>query len=157
MAPVSCGVRCKRLWRVEKKPVLLSRLDQVGGRLLVTVSCFETVKAVMSPSNWRFGQLAAVLDGGVVAQGGRRAAGIVGLIAAKAAGYGPSPEPALGKMTEAPDPAHAFREASLVGQRAVIESLCTVRPRRQPRGRMRSGLDGLAVFDTSTVVIDWRC
>lgn len=63
---------------------------------------------------------------------------------------------ALGKIAEAPDPAQAFREASLMGQRAVIEALCTVRLRRQPRGRMRTGLDGLPVFDTSTVVVDWK-
>jgi site-specific DNA recombinase len=63
---------------------------------------------------------------------------------------------ALGKIAEAPDPAQAFREASLMGQRAVIEALCTVRLRRQPRGRMRTGLDGLPIFDTSTVVVDWK-
>lgn len=63
---------------------------------------------------------------------------------------------ALGKIAEARDPAQAFREASLMGQRAVIDALCTVRLRRQPRGRMRTGLDGCPIFDTSTVVVDWK-
>jgi site-specific DNA recombinase len=63
---------------------------------------------------------------------------------------------ALGKIAESPDPAQAFRDASLMGQRAVIDALCTVRLQRAPRGRMRTGHDGLPVFDTNTVIIDWK-
>jgi hypothetical protein len=57
----------------------LSGLNVVGGRLLVTASCFETVRAVMSQSNWWLRTRGSCTGRGgvVVAQGGRRAAGIV--------------------------------------------------------------------------------
>ncbi len=63
---------------------------------------------------------------------------------------------ALGKIASAPDPAQAFREASLMSQRAVIDALVTVKVRRQPRGRTCNGPDGLPIFDTSTVDIEWK-
>jgi site-specific DNA recombinase len=64
---------------------------------------------------------------------------------------------ALGKIAEAPDPAQAFRDASLMGQRAVIDALCTVRLHRQPRGRLkRDPVTCQGVIDPATVVIDWR-
>jgi site-specific DNA recombinase len=64
---------------------------------------------------------------------------------------------ALGKITESPDPAQAFREASLMAQRAVIEALCTVRLHRQPKGRLkRDPLTRQEVIDPATVGIDWR-
>ena len=63
---------------------------------------------------------------------------------------------ALSKVAAAPDPAQAFREASLMAQRAVIDVLCVVRLKRAARGRMRTGPDGLPVFDTDSVVIEWR-
>jgi hypothetical protein len=43
----------------------------------------------------------------------------------------------LGKITDSPDPAQAFREASLVGERAVIDTLYTVRLHRQPKSRSK--------------------
>jgi hypothetical protein len=63
---------------------------------------------------------------------------------------------ALGKIAEAHDPAQAFRDASLMGQRAVIDALAVVRLRRAGRGRMRTDQDGHPLIDTSTVDIDWR-
>ncbi len=63
---------------------------------------------------------------------------------------------ALGKILSAPDPAQAFREASLMGQRAVIDALATVRVRRTGKGRMRTDRDGRPLIDTSTVIIEWR-
>ncbi|MGO9157845.1 recombinase family protein [Mycobacterium sp.] len=63
---------------------------------------------------------------------------------------------ALGKIAEAPDPAQAFREASLMGQRAVIDALCTVRLRRAGKGRLKRDLSGREVIDPASVVIDWR-
>jgi site-specific DNA recombinase len=64
---------------------------------------------------------------------------------------------ALGKIAESPDPARAFREASLMAQRAVIEALVTVKVRRQPRGRMkRSLVTGREEIDPATVDIDWK-
>ena len=44
----------------------------------------------------------------------------------------------LSKVAAAPDPAQAFREASLMAQRAVIDVLCVVRLKRAARGRMRT-------------------
>jgi hypothetical protein len=64
---------------------------------------------------------------------------------------------ALGKIAEAADPAQAFREASLMGQRAVIDALCSVRLHRQPRGRLkRDPVTRREVIDPASVVIDWR-
>ena len=40
----------------------VSGLNLVGGRLLVTASYPETVRAVMSQSNWRFRTRGSVLD-----------------------------------------------------------------------------------------------
>lgn len=44
--------------------VWLYGLNLVGGRLLVTASCFETLRAVMSQSNWRFRMGGSVLGEG---------------------------------------------------------------------------------------------
>jgi hypothetical protein len=44
---------------------------------------------------------------------------------------------ALGRIIAAPDPAQAFREGSLMAQRAVIDALCTVRLRRAAEGRLK--------------------
>lgn len=64
---------------------------------------------------------------------------------------------ALGKIAESADPAQAFRDASLMAQRAVIDALCTVRLHRQPKGRLkRDPLTRREVIDPATVVIDWR-
>ncbi len=63
---------------------------------------------------------------------------------------------ALGKIAESPDPAQAFREASLMAQRAVIDALCTVRLRRQPRGRLKRNREGREVIDPATVDITWK-
>jgi site-specific DNA recombinase len=64
---------------------------------------------------------------------------------------------ALGKIAESPDPAQAFREASLMAQRAVIDALCTVRLRRQPKGRLkRDPFTRREVIDPATVDIGWR-
>jgi site-specific DNA recombinase len=63
---------------------------------------------------------------------------------------------ALGGVLAAADPAQAFREASLMGQRAVIDALAVVRLRRAPRGRMRTDNNGRPLMDTSTVIIDWK-
>lgn len=43
-----------------------------------------------------------------------------------------------------------------MAQRAIVDALCVVRLKRAARGRMRTGPDGLPVFDTDSVVIDWR-
>ena len=59
---------------------------------------------------------------------------------------------ALGNLAAAADPAAAFRTATVMGQRAIIDSLCTVRLQRVPRGRPGRG----CTFDTSSVVIDWK-
>jgi len=48
----------------DRTTALLSGLNLVGGRLLVTASYFETVRAVMSQSNWRFRTGGSVLDEG---------------------------------------------------------------------------------------------
>jgi site-specific DNA recombinase len=63
---------------------------------------------------------------------------------------------ALGGVLAAADPVQAFRDASLMGQRAVIDALAVVRLRRAPRGRMRTDEDGRPLIDTSTVIIDWK-
>jgi DNA invertase Pin-like site-specific DNA recombinase len=63
---------------------------------------------------------------------------------------------ALEQVAAAPDPAQAFREATLMGQRAVIDALCVVRLKRAARGRLRRDREGREVIDPSTVVIDWR-
>lgn len=59
---------------------------------------------------------------------------------------------ALGVLAGAPDPAEAFRDASLMGQRAVIDSLVFVRLRRAARGRLPRGV----FIDPDTVDIQWR-
>jgi site-specific DNA recombinase len=64
---------------------------------------------------------------------------------------------ALGKIAESPDPALAFREASLMAQRAVIDALCIVRLHRQPKGRLkRDAVSRREVIDPATVDIRWR-
>jgi hypothetical protein len=64
---------------------------------------------------------------------------------------------ALGKIAEAHDPAQAFRDASLMGQRAIIDVLAEVRLHRQPRGRMkRDPVTRREVIDPATVDIDWK-
>jgi site-specific DNA recombinase len=64
---------------------------------------------------------------------------------------------ALGKIAESRDPAQAFRDASLMGQRAVIDALAVVRLRRAPRGRLkRDAVSRREVIDPATVDIDWR-
>lgn len=64
---------------------------------------------------------------------------------------------ALGKIAESADPAEAFREASLMAQRAVIDALCTVRLHRQPKGRLkRDPITRREVIDPATVDIDWK-
>jgi hypothetical protein len=59
---------------------------------------------------------------------------------------------ALGNLAAAADPAAAFRAASIMGQRAIIDALCTVRLQRVPRGRPGRG----RTFDTSSVIIEWK-
>jgi len=59
---------------------------------------------------------------------------------------------ALGNLAAAADPAAAFRTASIMGQRAIIDALCTVRLQRVPRGRPGRG----RTFDTSSVIIEWK-
>jgi DNA invertase Pin-like site-specific DNA recombinase len=59
---------------------------------------------------------------------------------------------ALGALAGAPDPAVAFREATLMAQRSVIDALAVVRLRRAARGRLPQGM----FIDPDTVVIDWR-
>lgn len=54
--------------------------------------------------------------------------------------------PALGEVLGAPDPAQAFLDATLMGQRAVIDALCTV--------RLRRGTRGSRTFDSDTVRIE---
>jgi site-specific DNA recombinase len=64
---------------------------------------------------------------------------------------------ALGRIAEAPDPAQAFRDASLMGQRAVIDALAVVRLRRAPRGRLkRDPVTRGEVINAATVDIDWK-
>ncbi len=63
---------------------------------------------------------------------------------------------ALGAVVAAPDPTQAFREASLMAQRVVIDALCTVRLRRQPRGRLKRNREGREVIDPATVDITWK-
>jgi DNA invertase Pin-like site-specific DNA recombinase len=63
---------------------------------------------------------------------------------------------ALGKIAESADPAQAFREASLMAQRAVIDALCTVRLHRQPKGRLKLDAEGRERIHPSTVDIDWK-
>ena len=59
---------------------------------------------------------------------------------------------ALGAVAGAADPAQAFRDASLMAKRSVIDALCTVRLRRATKGRMPSGM----WIDYTTVDIAWR-
>jgi site-specific DNA recombinase len=59
---------------------------------------------------------------------------------------------ALGALAGAADPAEVFRTASVMGQRAIIGALAEVRIRRAPSGRRVRGW----VFDTETMVINWR-
>jgi hypothetical protein len=59
---------------------------------------------------------------------------------------------ALGALAGAADPAQAFRAASLMGQRAVIDALAVVRLRRAARGRLPRG----TFIDPATVDIEWR-
>jgi site-specific DNA recombinase len=64
---------------------------------------------------------------------------------------------ALGKIAESCDPAQAFRDASLMAQRAVIDALCTVRLHRQPKGRLKRDLvTGRERINPDTVDIDWH-
>jgi site-specific DNA recombinase len=56
----------------------------------------------------------------------------------------------------APDPAQAFREASLMAQRAVIDALCTVRLRLSGKARLKRDHTGREVINPATVVIDWK-
>jgi DNA invertase Pin-like site-specific DNA recombinase len=63
---------------------------------------------------------------------------------------------ALGRIIDAPDPAQAFRDASLMAQRAVIGALVTVKLRRQPKGRMKRDAEGRARVNPATVLIDWK-
>ncbi len=76
---VPAGRRYTRPRHVHHVARRVSGLNVVGGRLLVTASCLETVRAVMSQSNWRLRTRGSCTGrGGVmVAQGGRLAAGIV--------------------------------------------------------------------------------
>lgn len=63
----------------------------------------------------------------------------------------------LGKIAESPDPAQAFRDASLMAQRAVIDALCTVRLCRQPKGRLkRDPVTGCERINPATVDINWK-
>lgn len=55
-----------------------------------------------------------------------------------------------------PCQARAFREASLMAQRAVIDALCTVRLRRAGKGRLKRCHTGREVINPATVVIDWK-
>lgn len=59
---------------------------------------------------------------------------------------------ALGAVAGAPDPAKAFRTASLMAQRSVIDALAVVRLRRAARGRLPRGV----FIDPETVDIEWR-
>jgi site-specific DNA recombinase len=59
---------------------------------------------------------------------------------------------ALSGLLAARDPAQAFRDTSLMGQRTVIDALSVVRVRRAARGRLPRGV----FIDPATVVIDWR-
>lgn len=63
---------------------------------------------------------------------------------------------ALAGVLTAPDPAKAFREASLMGQRAVVEALCVVRLKKGRMGRLMRRPDGTEAVWPETVVIDWR-
>jgi site-specific DNA recombinase len=59
---------------------------------------------------------------------------------------------ALQGVVGAINPAQTFRDLSVMGQRAVIDALCTVRLRRAARGRPAKG----KFFDSDTVDVDWR-
>ena len=59
---------------------------------------------------------------------------------------------ALGNLAAAADPAQAFRTATVMGQRAIIDALAVVRLQRVARGRLGRG----RTFDTSTVIIEWK-
>ncbi|AFJ36980.1 recombinase family protein [Mycobacterium sp. MOTT36Y] len=59
---------------------------------------------------------------------------------------------ALGSILSAPDPAAAFRGASLMAQRSAIDALAVVRLRRAGRGRLPAEL----YIDPTTVDVDWR-
>jgi site-specific DNA recombinase len=63
---------------------------------------------------------------------------------------------ALGRIAGSPDPAQAFRDASLMAQRAVIDALVTVRLHRQPKGRLKRDAEGHERIDPATVDIQWR-
>lgn len=63
---------------------------------------------------------------------------------------------ALGEIITAPNPADAFRQATLMSQRAVIDALCTVKLHRGQRGRMKRDEDGNTIIDPATVDITWR-
>jgi hypothetical protein len=62
----------------------------------------------------------------------------------------------LGSVVAAENPAQAFLDATLMGQRAIIEALVTVRPRRAGKGRLKRDHTGREVIDLSTVVIQWQ-
>lgn len=55
---------------------------------------------------------------------------------------------ALGELLATGNPSAAFLDAGLMSQRAVIDTLCTV--------RLRRGTRGSKVFDPNTVQIAWR-
>lgn len=59
---------------------------------------------------------------------------------------------AIGNLAGAADPAAAFRAASVMGQRAIIDALAEVRIRRAPKGRRVKGWE----FDPTTLVINWK-
>lgn len=63
---------------------------------------------------------------------------------------------ALGAVAGAADPAKAFLDASLMGQRAVIDALAVVRLRKGRMGRLKRDSTGREVIYPDTVVIDWR-
>lgn len=64
---------------------------------------------------------------------------------------------ALADIASAEDPARAFRDASLMGQRAVIDALAVVRVRNGGKGRLKRDLvTGEEVIDPATVDIQWR-
>lgn len=62
----------------------------------------------------------------------------------------------MGTVATAPDPAEAFLEASLMGQRAIINALCVVRLHNGTRGRLRRDREGREVIDPSTLDFEWR-
>lgn len=55
---------------------------------------------------------------------------------------------ALGAVLDSPDPAAAFRDAPLMSQRSVVDTLCEV--------RLRKGTRGSKTFRPETVVVEWR-